>query len=642
MKKVTLVGLSKFQEDNLVKLRALGIIHLEKKVVQSDMLNELLEKKATAESAAGILRSFMPKKEGAFVPDVLDSSVDIVSHVLSLAENRKAAQEQIYTDVREISRIEKWGDFDPAAFKSLSEDKTLRGDFTLTLYEVPRKIYAGLGEQKVIVLGRNKINVYCAAIGAPGDAAVHLAGLTPFMLPEQSLSTLRDGMLQSKKEIDNIEKQLSVLSFQISAVDQELQRLSEAIEFETAKVSMDAIADCPAEIAVSCITGFVPLPELGHIKRAASENGWALYASDPAPEERPPTLIKSNPVVRIIQPLFSFLGTVPGYREYDISPSYLLFFSIFFAMIFGDAVYGCLIFLVTGFIGLGIKKKTGKTPDAVKLFMWLSFCTIVWGSLNGAWLATPYDKLPPFLQALVLPQFNSEVALGVFPGILKKLFKIPAEQPGNTAYWNLQFLCFSIAIIQLVYAHLKNIKRLLPSPVAVAQLGWLAMMIGLYFLVLSMLLKVEMPGFAMYFIGIGLAVYFIFAEQNGGNPFANILKSFSNLLTVFLNVVGSFADIISYIRLFAVGLAGTSIAQSFNSMSGISGISGSVSEIILKLLAAILILLFGHGLNLAMNTLSVIVHGVRLNLLEYAGNHLAIEWSGYSYKPFAVEQKKNT
>jgi V/A-type H+-transporting ATPase subunit I len=282
-------------------------------------------------------------------------------------------------------------------------------------------------------------------------------------------------------------------------------------------------------------------------------------------------------------------------------------------------------------------------PNVVKLFLWLAFCTIVWGALNGAWFAIPYDNLPKALQAFVLPQFNPAVALAAFPGVLQKLFKIPAEQPGNTAYWNLQFLCFSIAIIQLVYAHLKNIKKLFPSPVAIAQGGWLVMMIGLYFLVLSMLLKVEMPGFALYFIGVGVAVYFIFAEQNGGNPFANIGKSFSNFLPVFLNVVGSFADIISYIRLFAVGLAGSSIAQSFNSMSGIGGaFDGPVADAVLKLLAAALILLFGHGLNMMMNVLSVIVHGVRLNLLEYAGNHLAIEWSGYSYKPFAVEQKKNT
>ena len=635
MKKVAIAGLDKLQENNLVKLRELGVMHIEKKTVQSDTLSALLEKKSDLEKIAGMLRSFAPKKKEAFAPPVLDVSVDIGAHVLELSEKRKAAQEQVYACLREIGRIEKWGDFDPAAFKGLAES-----GLSLFLYELPKRVYENLGERQVIVLGRDKVNVYCVVTGEPLD------GEQPFQLPLKSLSALRDDVKRQKAAIEGIENELSMLFYQISTLECEIADLSGKIEFETAKVGMEGVKDCPQEMPVSYITGFVPAPELGLVKRAAAENGWALCASDPAETDLPPTLIKTNPVVRIIQPLFSFLGTVPGYREYDISPSYLLFFSIFFAMIFGDAAYGCLLFAISALAGLASRKKTGRMPDAAKLFMWLSFCTIVWGTLNGAWFAIPYDALPPFLQALVLPQFNSDVALKAFPGILQKLFKIPAEQPGNTAYWNVQFLCFSIAIVQLVYAHLKNIKKLLPSPVAFAQAGWLVMMIGLYFLVLSMLLKVELPTFAAYFIGIGPAVYFIFAEQKGGNPFLNVLKSFSNILSTFLNAVGSFADIISYIRLFAVGLAGTSIAQSFNLMSGInglaeSGIGASAAQIVLKLFAAALILVFGHGLNIIMNALSVIVHGVRLNLLEYAGNHLAIEWSGYSYKPFAVGQKKN-
>jgi V/A-type H+-transporting ATPase subunit I len=291
-----------------------------------------------------------------------------------------------------------------------------------------------------------------------------------------------------------------------------------------------------------------------------------------------------------------------------------------------------------------MRKKSGKLPDAIKLFLWLGFCTIVWGALNGAWFAIDYNVLPRFLQALVLPQFNPSVALKPFPILFSKIFTLPAEAPGNPAYWNIQFLCFSIAIIQLAWARLKNIVKFFRGPtpaVAVSQLGWLVMMIGIYFLVLSMLLKMTMPAFAPYLMGIGIGLYFIFANQTGGNPFANVGKSFANFLPTFLNAVGSFADIISYIRLFAVGLAGTSIAQSFNSMSGLGALGGSVGDIVLKLLGAVLILVFGHGLNIVMNALSVIVHGVRLNLLEYAGNHLSMEWSGYSYTPFALKQKKN-
>jgi V/A-type H+-transporting ATPase subunit I len=206
--------------------------------------------------------------------------------------------------------------------------------------------------------------------------------------------------------------------------------------------------------------------------------------------------------------------------------------------------------------------------------------------------------------------------------------------------WNIQFLCFSVGAAQLIWGRGKNIRKLLPSLTALAQAGWLIMMIGLYFLVLFMLLKVELPPFAVWFIGGGLGLYFVFAEQNGGNFFKNIGRSFSNFLSIFLNAVGSFADIISYIRLFAVGLAGSIIAQSFNSMAIPEGGFGGAFGLALglRVFAAALILIFGHSLNIVMNALSVVVHGVRLNLLEYAGNHLGMEWSGYAYKPFAKPQ----
>jgi V/A-type H+-transporting ATPase subunit I len=163
------------------------------------------------------------------------------------------------------------------------------------------------------------------------------------------------------------------------------------------------------------------------------------------------------------------------------------------------------------------------------------------------------------------------------------------------------------------------------------------MLVGLYFVVLFLILGSEfvIPQFALYMIGGGLGAFFIFANQNGGNFFKNVLKSFADFLTTFLNAISSFSDIISYIRLFAVGLAGASIAQSFNNMA--MGLPSGPAKII----GGAVILLIGHGLNLAMNALSVIVHGVRLNLLEYAG-HLGMEWSGHKYEPFAIKSKGTT
>ncbi|MDR2864665.1 MAG: hypothetical protein LBV68_03535 [Spirochaetaceae bacterium] len=643
MKKVFLLVMDKDKTASLEKLRELGIVHIEKKEVSSGHLSALLERKSKLEVAGLVIGSFAPKdKKAASASAQNKIPADIPEYILGLSEKRKAAQEALVANTKEIVRIEKWGDFAPSEFKEITE-KAL----PLYPYELSEKKYNKLKNERLIVLKKEKGTVFCVSLDRLSEEE------SPFSLPEYSLSELERENDVLRAEILSVNNELSQTAHLLAHLESEKIKNEEEIEFEMTKSGMEKMEEAPDALAVSLITGFCPAPEVGLLKRAAAENAWALYANDPRPSENPPTLTKNNAFVRIIKPLFDFLGTVPGYKEYDIAPSFLIFFCLFFAMIFGDAAYGTIIFVICSIIGLSIRKKTGKVPDAIKLFGLLALCTITWGAVNGSWFAIPQDNLPAFLRSLVIPAFNSDIKVGLVPDFIKTLFRLPDDfKPSNPSQWNIQLLCFTIAIIQLIYSHIKNIKKLIPSAVVISQIGWLVMMIGLYFLVLQMLLKIPMPALnksgdmlsfiPVWFIGSGIFLYFIFANQTGGNVLANVGKSFANFLPTFLNAVSSFADIISYIRLFAVGLAGSSIAQSFNAMSGI-GAGGDAGQdilaVILKTFAAILILVFGHGLNMMMNALSVIVHGVRLNLLEYAGNHLGMEWSGYSYKPFMAKQK---
>jgi V/A-type H+-transporting ATPase subunit I len=621
MKKVSLVVMDKHRELALKQLRELGIMHLQSRNAVSDKLPGLLERKNRFDNALGILRGYKAPEPAAEAPaygrrktdqtgddaynaDAAESAVpqNPADQVLDLVDQRKSLQEQLAQEKKEAARIGKWGDFNPADLEALKSQGV-----SLTLYELTRNVYGALGDLAlVLTLSRDKTLVYCVALGEA------LPNETPVILPEKSLGDLNRAMAEKQQILAAIEKQLSVLVAQTAAIQRLRAETIEEIEFETAQADMEVVENAEGDpVTVSCLTGYVPRDAVGTVKRGAAENGWALLIEDPAEEDRPPTLLSNNRFARLIEPLFKFLGTMPGYHEYDISFSYLLTFCLFFAMIFGDAAYGCLLFVISLVLAGNFKKKAGKAPDAVWLLTLLSSCTIVWGTINGSWFATPLDKLPGFLRALVIPPFDPAV---------------------SDTQSNVQFLCFSVGIIQLVYAHVKNIKRALPSLTAVAQFGWLSMMIGLYFLVLTMLLERELPFFAVPLIGGGLGLYFIFNKQEGGNFFVNILKSFADFLSTFLSAVSAFADIISYIRLFAVGLAGAAIAESFNNM----GLG--MPNLALRLTAGVLILIFGHGLNMIMNVLSVVVHGVRLNLLEYAG-HLGLEWSGYSYAPFALKKK---
>ena len=169
-------------------------------------------------------------------------------------------------------------------------------------------------------------------------------------------------------------------------------------------------------------------------------------------------------------------------------------------------------------------------------------------------------------------------------------------------------------------------------------IGAILELVGMYYLVLSFVVNptvfslglviqgIPVGTVAIALIGVGFALSFVFSNYEG-SVIKSILASLANIITVLLGVVNVFSDIISYIRLWAVGLAGAAISATVNQLAG--PLLGNFMFMIL----AIVLLVFGHGLNMILNVLSVIVHGIRLNTLEFS-SHLDMSWSGYKFKPF--------
>ena len=629
MKKVSIAVYEKDCKNSLKKLRDAGVLHIDKKNVSSETLTKLVDRNVKVKKALAILARYQTKKD-EYPQYMPTSDKDLVSHIIGLMDEKKTLQDQLIYNVRERKRVEAWGDFDINQLSYLEKN-----GIVLFPYEITRKAYDVLKTDiKMIILNEDKLKVRAFSVDEK------LPGITPFIFSPQSISRIDERVKYIRKRIEEIESDLTNLTHRDKAILDEDSQIPDDIEFEVTRSNMEKWGDVPS---VYWLTGYVPDEKdtFDVLKKLASENGWALVIKELEPTDRPPTYIRNNKAVSIIKPIFSFLGTVPGYKEIDISSPFLVFFSLYVAMILGDAAYGFLVLGLGIFLAVTSKKKTGNVPEMAKLLIVLACCTIVWGAINGSWFALKEEKLPFFLTMLIIPPFRGDEPIRAFP-FLQSLFNLKEPIPAKDAIkWNIQFLCFSIALIQILYARVTCFVRRFPSLTAYSELGWIFMMFGLYFLVLNMLLKIDLPPFVIWFIGIGISCNFIFSEQNGGNFFKNLLKSFSNFISIFLKAVSAFADIISYIRLFAVGLAGANIAITFNELAGVYKDFGSFGLVfVIRLLAAILLLALGHGLNLLMGALSVIVHGVRLNLLEFAGNHLGMEWSGYSYKPFAVRQKQ--
>ena len=287
----------------------------------------------------------------------------------------------------------------------------------------------------------------------------------------------------------------------------------------------------------------------------------------------------------------------------------------------GDAAYG-IIFLI---VGIGLHIKTKKATNAVLLLYTLSIATIVWGSLTGTWFGSKAIlEAVPFLQKLVIPQITN------FPELFDG---VTAHSAQNSV---MQF-CFIVGTVHLSLACVMKIMRKIPKKdlSAMADIGWLVMIDALYFLVLMLVVNASIDIKAVgTAVGIGFVLVVLFSAQGPGVPFLKGLAGgAAGLFTTFLDSISAFSNIISYIRLFAVGMASLAIAQSFNSMA-----SGLLEGFALP--AGILVLVVGHSLNLVMALLSVVVHGVRLNLLEFSGQ-LGMEWTGVAYDPFRETVKES-
>jgi V/A-type H+-transporting ATPase subunit I len=632
MKKVSLVVLNKNREASLRKLRELGVVHLEKKTVSSEALSKLFDRKTKIDNALGIIRSYEPEKKPKkaalpapreeekntnhnrratdynlpYTAEAADKT-DKVTLILEYAEGRKALQEKLNALGRERSRIEEWGNFDPKDISLLSDQWKLN----LFLYKLPRAVFETLPKDtRFIKLGQDKNSVRLAVFDS------EISGASAFTLPDTSLKEINFSISGINEQLANIEKQLASLAEAKPLYEREAKIILGRIEFEAARSGMGFLEGAPEETTVAWITGFVPKDDLGLLKRGAAENGWALVACDPGPDDVVPTKLKNNRFARLLNPLTDFLEVMPGYNEVDISFWFLLFFTIYFGMIFGDAAYGAVI-LIAAIIGIFKTVKKG-VPPVLKLMLLLGFSNFVWGVLTCTWLGVDAAAVPEALQKISLPLISNVTAAR-------------SARDEGIVRQNLMILCFSLALLQLSIGHIIAITRRRTLKIF-ADLGSIAMLVGMYGIVLSLIASNEYRQIPLlppcvYLLGGGFVFNFVFANYEGKIG-KSILESLKNFISMVLGIANVFSDIMSYIRLWAVGLAGAAISSTVVAMAG-----PMLGHFVLFAFGVIL-LVFGHGLNLVLNALSVLVHAVRLNTLEFSG-HVGLTWAGSAYKPFS-------
>ncbi len=422
-------------------------------------------------------------------------------------------------------------------------------------------------------------------------------------LPEK-LPTRRLGTM--KREEEKMQNRINILNAQIAGTDEApiLKRfpdMADKIEFEAAREIMSV----QGEVAV--ISGWIAEKGVEALREACRTNGWGVLLRDAAGGEMPPTLIEPPKLFRPVKALFDGLGIAPAYNEADVSVPFMCYFSVFFAMLVGDGAYGA-IFLAATLYGWW-KTREKRSPLAKSWLVMLtvfSAATVVWGILSNTWFgaAIPCCRTWPTVEWLADP-----------------------------SYKNMMLLCFTIGVSHLMLARIWNGVCMLPDSTSIAQFGWAGVLLFMYMVTNSIVgIFSGIPGWAFAVFGVSLVAVFGFSVKP-----SELKTKGAELGMLPLNIMSALGDIISYVRLFAVGLASVKVAENFNSMATGLVSSGNAAWLnCIMAVAMVLILVLGHALNLAMAGLSILVHAVRLNTLEFS-NHKGVSWSGYAFKPF----KKN-
>ena len=423
------------------------------------------------------------------------------------------------------------------------------------------------------------------------DCGIDLAAVAelPEILPPKRLSEMKRDAAELKSSIEADISSLAATDE--NAIVASFPELSERIAFAAAK---ELMLDSGA---VFVISGWIPARRLDDLKKTASKEGWGLLTREAESGENPPTLIEPPKLFRPMRALFEGLGIAPAYTESDVSVPFMCYFSLFFAMLVGDGAYGSIFLVGT----LALRKKLPRSWFV--LLTVFSASTVIWGVLSNTWFGA---QIP---------------ALASLPTV---------QWLADPSYHNMMLLCFTIGVSHLMLARLWNGVCRLPDSTAIAEFGWAGILLFMY-LVTNTIVGIfpAIPQWGFYMFYASLAGVFLFSVKP-----SELKTRGAELGMLPLNIMSALGDIISYVRLFAVGLASVKVAENFNSMA--TGLVAGADEMWVKALMAVAmvaILVIGHALNLAMAGLSILVHAVRLNTLEFS-NHKGVSWSGTAYNPF--------
>lgn len=610
MKKLMFLVSSKEYEQFLADIRKIGVVHVEE--LQSGSSSpELQEALALADRYKHALASLDYVEENcvfteSYTMNPADASqgAALVEEIEAKLAEEVALKHKLDTVEKEIEQLLPWGEFDWAAIQRLEEV-----GYQVNFYSCPSKMFNESWTDEYFAVRVSELDgrAYFMTFSTerPEITVEHLT------LPERSLTYYENEKRALKEELRNIHLQLYRLNH-----EKRDSLLAGQIENENV-ISLSKVrlnTESVAGDAVKLIMGWTLVEKAEEVVSYMEQNRIFYEISDPQVDDNVPVQIKNDSYSSLFEPILR-MYSLPKYQDLDPTPFFAPFFMLFFGLCMGDAGYGLIILLVSLILR---KKLSPEMKGYGTLGIFLGAMTMVCGMMTGSCLGIDLNTVDWAFLAPIKPYFISDANFTLF------------------GYSPMMVISVILGLIQvllgMVLAGVKAAK-LYGWKYGVGKISWVLLLLSAIACFGLPFCGVTIPTAINYLLYglMGIAVLGIFFFNS---PDKNILLNFgSGVWDTYGMATGLLGDLLSYIRLFALGLTGGVLGGVFNTLA--FDLTADMSWAI-RWLPMLIILLLGHGINFALCMISSFVHPMRLTFVEFFKN-ADFEGGGREYSPFKIK-----
>lgn len=600
MKKLTFLVYHKEYDAFLDTLRGLGVVHVVEKqqgVADNPELQERIRLVARLTALTKTLQGLLANQKMAVTEDgvpTVERGLAVVDEVDALQTQKAALQQLLQTYAKEKEALQVWGDFEPGAVERLKS-----AGFVIGFYTCSESNYKEEWEQRFNAMVVNRVASKLFFVTVTKEAEVVDCEAEQLSLPKYSLTHLEELYASTQAELDaNEQTVLQVAQQDIPSLKLASKELQSQIELSTVVLNTTAVVGDRLRM----LEGWVPASCQADLERHLNEENAYYEITDPVPGDNVPIELNNKGLFAWFEPICK-LYMLPKYNELDLTPFFAPFFMVFFGLCLGDSGYGLFLFLAAAAYRIFAKNISATMKPILSLIQILAVSTFFCGLLTGGFFgANLYNLEWPFIQMLkekVYMDNNAMFQLSLLLGAIQIVFGMALKAVNQAIQFGFKY--------------------------ALSTIGWIVLLVSI---AVAALLPGLMPmGGTIHLVILGLAGILIFLFNSPGkNVFLNIGVGLWDSYNMATGLLG---DILSYVRLFALGLSGGILASVFNSLAvGMSPDNAVAGPIVM-----VLIFVIGHAINIFMNVLGAMVHPMRLTFVEFFKNS-GYEGGGKAYKPF--------